>query len=225
MASSILSLHNSAKYLKAGDESFDEMKDYFKWYFDSSIDIKVTKRIPAEFILKYEKTQKNHIEYDDYAQLHHQSKGWDIGWTSPGTWGPSGAGILVYCPRTDEILLLKRANWVDEPNVWGIPGGACKVTKSGKEKALVAAVSESRDEMGDIPRGKIRVKPYIFHKQGTSFIFETFILEINVFVRKSFVPRLNSENTDHNWFKRIDLIEGKLEIHSGLKELMENYVF
>ncbi len=167
--------------------------------------------------------ENEYIPFEVYSKLYHQSKGFDVGMTSSGTWGRGGAGILVVSPDLKEILLLKRSFHVLNPGLWGIPGGARKETTKGLENALVTAIAESSEEMGGLPRGRIKKRPYVYQKPGTDFMYVTFILEIDPVDRESFVPQLNWENTCYGWFRRDSL--NCTQIHPGLKELLKNYQF
>lgn len=167
--------------------------------------------------------EEEYIPFEVYSDLHHQSKGDDAGVTRSGTWGRRAAGILIVSPDLKEVLLLKRSNHVLDPYLWGIPGGARKETANGLEEAIVTAAAESSEEMGGLPRGKIRKKSYVYRKTGTEFTYETFILEINPIDRESFVPRLNWENSDWKWFKRDSLND--VLLHPGVKEVLDNYQF
>jgi hypothetical protein len=169
------------------------------------------------------KMEKGYIPYEEYSRLDSHHGGFDLGITSSGTWGRGAAGILIVSPDLDEVLLLKRSGYVLDPNMWGIAGGARTETARGLEDSLVTAVAESREELGSLPRGIIRKQPYVYHKPGTDFTYETFILEIDPAGRESFVPVLNWENTQHRWFRRDSLKDVRL--HPGVKEVLDNYRF
>ncbi|MDO8656114.1 MAG: NUDIX domain-containing protein [Nanoarchaeota archaeon] len=164
-----------------------------------------------------------YIPFEAYSKLHHQSHGYDGGMTSSGTWGRGGAGILIVSPELDEFLLLKRSGHVLDPYMWGIPGGARKEVETGLEEALITAVTESREEMGLLPRGKMRKNPYVYQKPHTDFTYQTFILEIDPEDRTSFVPQLNWENTDYCWIRR-DSVKDIL-LHPGVQDVLDNYQF
>jgi 8-oxo-dGTP pyrophosphatase MutT (NUDIX family) len=168
-----------------------------------------------------------YIPFEVYSNLHDQSNGFNIGFVPNGsagrTWGRSAAGILVVSPDLQEILLLKRSPNVEDPYLWGIPGGARKETANGLEEAIITAVTESCEEIGRLPKGRIRKQPYIYQKPETSFTYETFILEIDTINREFFTPRLNWENTDYRWFKRNSL--NCVPLHPGVKEVLDNYQF
>ena len=165
---------------------------------------------------------EDYFYYDFYSKLHHESKGFDIGKTSEGTWGRSAAGILIINPDSNEILLLKRSASVFEPNIWAIPGGARKETEKGLEDPLITAVSESKEEMGGLPKGKIRKIFYVYKKPGSGFTYVTYILETESRERNNFVPTLNLENTDWKWF-RIEDAKKMKDVHKGVIEVLEKY--
>lgn len=167
-----------------------------------------------------------YIPSKTYKKLAEVSHGTDAGAVfhdnNSKTWGKGAAGILVYCPETQEVLLLKRSPHVFDPNTWGIPGGARKQTSKGLESSLITAAKESEEEIGGLPEGRIRKTPYTHHKPGTDFTYDTFILEVSKKERGSFIPFLNWENTGYKWFKLEGLEEEKL-LHPGVKELLEHY--
>lgn len=166
------------------------------------------------------------IPFEVYSKLQQESDGEDIGFVDHGdskTWGKGGAGILIISPNMDEILLLKRSEAVQDPLLWGISGGARKETDIGLENSLVTAVTESIEEMGSLPRGFIRKQPYVYEKLGTSFTYETYILEIDVGEKDTFTPSLNWENNEWSWYKLSALEE--IDLHPGVREVLDNYVF
>lgn len=99
--------------------------------------------------------------------------------------------------------------------------GARKQRGNELESSLITALKESNEEMGDLPEGMIRKIPYTHKKIGTDFTYDTFILEVNKSQRKSFIPRLNWENTDYRWIKLDELY--KIDLHPGVKELLDSY--
>ncbi len=110
-----------------------------------------------------------------------------------------------------------------DPGLWGTTGGARKEMSMRMEHPLVTAVTESIEEMGPLPFGNIRKKPFIFIKPHTTFTYHTYILEINPKEKKNFTPRLNWENDDWRWFRR-DQVES-VRLHPGVKVLLESYRF
>ena len=41
----------------------------------------------------------------------------------PRYWGRGGAGMMFGCPDDQTVLLLLRAEWVEQGGSWGVPGG------------------------------------------------------------------------------------------------------
>jgi 8-oxo-dGTP pyrophosphatase MutT (NUDIX family) len=167
--------------------------------------------------------KSEYIPFELYSRLHRESKGFDIGMTSSGTWGRGASGILIISQESEEILLLKRSSHVLDPGVWGIPGGARKEDTDGLEDALVTAIAESYEELGNLPKGRMRKKPYIHQKPGTDFTYQTFVLEIDINEKDRFVPQLNWENTEYKWLRRDSL--KNLPLHPGVREMLDKYDF
>lgn len=179
--------------------------------------------IDLEVLIEDLEPKKGLISWNVFSNLHHKSNGFDHGVTSQGTWGRGGAGILVITPDAKEILLFKRSYSVMDPGLWGTTGGARREQATGMEHPLITAVTESIEEMGPLPFGNIRKKPFIFKKPHTTFTYHTYIFEINPKEKKKFVPRLNWENDDWKWFK-INQAES-VPLHPGVKVLLDEYRF
>ena len=109
-------------------------------------------------------------------------------------WGSTASGVLV----TDgsRVLLLKRSPHVEDPGLWGIPGGAVPVDHgSGRPMdAKKSAFIEAKEEMGGIPSGSGAGK-HVFRGSG-DFTFTTFVWEVDPETLDQFTPRLNWEHTD-----------------------------
>ncbi len=179
--------------------------------------------------------------YETYSQIESEERGEDIGMVDHGeeeTGGKAGAGLVIVTADLDEILLFKRSDIVSDPSVWGIPGGARQELEYEPDKRfvepredfeqyledpLVAAVSEAREEIGGLPRGKIRREPYLYRKPGTDFIYDKFLLEIDSQERHSFEPDLNWEHEAYSWFDMSSL--ENIDLHCGVEEFLEEYEF
>ena len=118
-------------------------------------------------------------------------------------WGSSASGLLV--TDGDRVLLLKRSPYVQDPGLWGIPGGAVPVDYgTGKRKdAKRSALDEAREEMGGIPSGSVSGK-HVFRKPS-GFTFTTFVWETDPDSLDRFTPRLNWEHTDWGLFDLDDI--------------------
>jgi 8-oxo-dGTP pyrophosphatase MutT (NUDIX family) len=80
----------------------------------------------------------------------------------PEYWGRGGAGIMFRCPEDDTVLLLLRADWVDQGGTWGIPGGGVEegwfetpIEDPISDPSIFqnAAFREAVEECGSLPPG------------------------------------------------------------------------
>lgn len=71
--------------------------------------------------------------------------GWLEGPNGEMRWGRFGAaGVFIFNPATESVLLQERAIWTAEGGTWGIPGGAV----NGDETVLEGALRETFEETG-----------------------------------------------------------------------------
>jgi 8-oxo-dGTP pyrophosphatase MutT (NUDIX family) len=123
--------------------------------------------------------------------------------------GARGAGLALVARETGRMLLLLRSAEVNEPGVWGLPGG--KIDPG--ENARAAAVRELEEEAGwDGPVTVLREPIYVFKEPDFEFL--TFF----GYVEDEFEPSLNSESDDAGWFSLVDLPE---PLHFGVEALMQ----
>ena len=127
-------------------------------------------------------------------------------------WGSSASGLLV--TDGDRVLLLKRSSYVQDPGLWGIPGGAVPVDYNTQKRkdAKKSALDEAREEMGGIPSGSVGGK-HVFSKPS-GFTFTTYIYETDPDSLDRFTPRLNWEHTDWGLFDLDDITPSG--IHPGV---------
>jgi 8-oxo-dGTP pyrophosphatase MutT (NUDIX family) len=120
-----------------------------------------------------------------------------------GNWGSSASGLLI--TDGERVLLLKRSSSVEDPNLWGIPGGAIPVDYDTHKRkdAKRSALDEAREEMGGIPSGSVGGK-HVFRKPS-GFTFTTFVWETDRDSLSEFRPRLNWEHTDWGLFDLNDI--------------------
>ncbi len=118
-----------------------------------------------------------------------------------------GAGILFCCRSTGRVLLALRSRWVDEPGVWGIPGGGVEPGES----PLDGAMREAEEEIGY--RGEISVIPAHTFRGSEGFRYHNFI----GVVEREFEPTINWESEAADWFHPNELPS---PLHHGVMELM-----
>lgn len=105
-----------------------------------------------------------------------------------GFWGKQGAGSIVLAKKTGRILLPHRSRSVQEPNTWGVWGGAIDSNEDPKE----AAKRELQEEAEY--HGSINMIPLsIFQKN--SFKYYNFL----AIVEEEFIPTLNWETQGYIW--------------------------
>ena len=148
----------------------------------------------------------------------------EVGHTREGTWGNKGAGILIVTEDLSELLLLKRSPGVNDPHLWGIPGGACKEYDGVAEDALITAVSESSEELGSLPHGRLRDDPYLYQCPGKDFTFTTYVLETSRGTPDTYIPCLNWEHTRFRWYTFEEALDEPL-LHAGVRDVIRHYPF
>ena len=124
-------------------------------------------------------------------------------------WGAAGAGCYFVAADTGRVLFLLRSRFVNEPNTWGIPGGAVDAGEDPRE----AAVRECGEELGDFPDplGVSDLPDYVGTDDG--WVFKNFA----VLVPHEFTPALDWENQGHGWFAPEQI--PRLDLHPGIREL------
>ena len=124
-------------------------------------------------------------------------------------WGNSGSGVLLKAKDTGRYLVVKRSEWVNEPNTWGIISGS----RDGDETPIQTALRELKEETGIVIQPKDLQPNYVF-KDG-DFTFHNFIGTVD----KEFKPILDWENSDYMW---TDLENLPTPTHFGLQKLVAN---
>lgn len=121
-------------------------------------------------------------------------------------WGSQGAGAVFLAEDTGRILIQHRSAYVNEPNTWGVIGGAIDSGEDPQE----AMQREVQEETGY--HGPMRVeKLYVF--QSGKFRYTNFL----VTVPHEFSPHHGWESQGHIWTTLDDLPE---PLHFGFKSLL-----
>lgn len=136
-------------------------------------------------------------------------------------WGQKASGIMYICPEDETILLLRRAKHIDQPNTWGIAGGALTEgffpNNHNEEDPsdvifLESAKREVNEEIGVIPESNILVEMTTFKDKG--FTYKTFIYAIDLEIKSNLNIVLSNEHTEYRWFKFDNLPKN---LHFGVK--------
>lgn len=119
-------------------------------------------------------------------------------------------GALIYARDTGKFLLGKRGPDIEDPNVWGTFGGGV----DHGESLHGALARELKEEAGY--EGPMHVHPlYTYHDQSTGF---RYFNNLGV-VPKQFVPHLNFETSEAEWF---EWPGHPRPLHPGVKSLFDD---
>jgi 8-oxo-dGTP pyrophosphatase MutT (NUDIX family)/predicted GNAT family acetyltransferase len=147
----------------------------------------------------------------------------------PIFWGKSASGLLILCLEDQTALLLKRANWVEQPGTWGNPGGAIgggyyddnqDDNEEDDDIFEQNAHKETIEELGSLPNNMEYLET-IEYKSG-SFVYKTFVYNISKEEKERWTPLIDftdGESTDAQWFSITNLPPN---IHFGIKHIMNN---
>lgn len=142
--------------------------------------------------------------------------------TNDQFWGNKGAGVLVICPKTKRILMQMRGKFVNEPNTWGVVGGAIEGVpgeesideQSGAEKEL-------REETGY--KGPLKLLPaYIYKSPKGNFEYHNFIGIVPEEFELDAPAEHQWETGFIKWMSFDEMMEEKSKFHFGLKALLND---
>lgn len=125
-----------------------------------------------------------------------------------GFWGRKGAGAIIVARDTGRILLPHRSQSVEQPNTWGVWGGAI----DSQEDPESAARREVQEEAG-APDIKEMIPLHVFRKGD--FAYHNFL----AIVSHEFKPKLNWETQGYRWINYGDWPQ---PMHFGLESLVKN---
>jgi 8-oxo-dGTP pyrophosphatase MutT (NUDIX family) len=156
-------------------------------------------------------------------------------------WGLAGAGMLYYCPYDQTVLLLQRSREVEDPGLWGIPGGAVKSGRRDYRGVETEWVDENEDAvqypeevLRDTAHGESNEElghtPEFEEEQGNhttthnNFNYTTFLVTVSLQQKRQISRniQLNWENDDFEWFRVDNLPEN---IHPGVVTAIEQLIY
>ena len=125
-------------------------------------------------------------------------------------WGNAGAGLLPFARSTSRFCVTLRGKDANEPNTWGIFGGAIDDDATPEDTAR----KELEEESGY--NGHVELlELYIF--KSRTFTYHNFIGVVD----EEFEPVLNWENSKYAWLTLDELITLPQK-HFGLEAIIDN---
>lgn len=126
-----------------------------------------------------------------------------------GFFGAAGAGCIFLARDTGRILIAHRSEYVQEPNTWGVWGGAI----NRGEDPLQAVQREAHEETGN--GGPFEFVPLYVFQSGTFRYFNFLCI-----VDEEFSPHLDWETQGFKWCEWGDWPQ---PMHFGLKALLSDH--
>jgi 8-oxo-dGTP pyrophosphatase MutT (NUDIX family) len=124
-----------------------------------------------------------------------------------GFWGKQAAGSIIYAASTGRFCLAHRSKLVQEPNTWGIWGGAIDEGEDPKQ----AALRELHEETGYAGGAELELLWIFEHNSG--FRYYNFLAT----VEDEFTPRLDWETQGYRWVEWGDWPQ---PLHPGVATLL-----
>lgn len=131
-------------------------------------------------------------------------------------WGREAAGLLIRRTDYGRFLLVLRSADVMDPGVFGIPGGRVELGETTEE----AALSESQEELGKLPR--LLMLDRDIYRSG-DFTYTTFLSEISGFDADLWKPTLNWENDGWFWMSADDVASIPEKVHPNVRRVIEKW--
>ena len=134
-------------------------------------------------------------------------------------WGRGGAGMMFVCSEDRTVLLLLRAEWVEQGGTWGVPGGGIgegffstpMEPIDDPEVFLRKAAQEVEEECGSLPPGFSEAQILgTTQYEDCGFRYRTFIVDVTAKQKASW--RLVSEDDETDafvWFPWDDVLSGQ----------------
>lgn len=110
-----------------------------------------------------------------------------------GYWGKQGAGAIILAKDTGRILLPLRSDSIEQPNTWGVWGGAI----DEDETPSSAVRRELSEEVGYQLQIDELIPLYVYEDPRVGFRYSNFL----AIIPNEFTPRLNNETQKSEWVK------------------------
>ena len=127
-----------------------------------------------------------------------------------GFWGRAAAGSILYCPDTGRFCLAHRSSAVQEPNTWGMWGGAMDSGESPEDAARRELIEETAYT------GPAEFHPLWTFEHSSGFRYYNFL----AVVEREFRPRMDWETQGYRWFDINDPRDWPRPLHPGVQTLL-----
>jgi 8-oxo-dGTP pyrophosphatase MutT (NUDIX family) len=127
-----------------------------------------------------------------------------------GFWGRAAAGSILIARDTGRVCLAHRSPDVQEPNTWGMWGGAMDSGESPEQ----AALRELQEETGY--SGSVNLQPLWTFEHSSGFRYYNFLAVVD----SEFRPRMDWETQDFEWFDLADTDTWPSPLHPGVQTLL-----
>ncbi len=169
--------------------------------------------------VKKEKTsaEKDKIdaEYNDLFGLRESDSEHSETLRDTGFWGRAGAGCIFISRDTGKILLNHRSNYVEQPNTWGVWGGAI----DGRESPLQAVKREAYEESGQRISDDQIIPIYVFHDTRSGFKYYNFI----VVVESEFNPKIPAASQwETRGWRWVEFGDWPTPLHFGVTAILND---
>jgi 8-oxo-dGTP pyrophosphatase MutT (NUDIX family) len=127
-----------------------------------------------------------------------------------GFWGRAAAGSILIARDTGRVCLAHRSPNVQEPNTWGMWGGAMDRGESPEQTAL----RELQEETGH--SGSVDLQTLWTFEHSSGFRYYNFL----AIVDSEFSPRMDWETQGFEWFDFDDTESWPSPLHPGVQTLL-----
>ena len=164
-----------------------------------------TNHIPTKPALSLEKWIKQAFENEWFDDENGQTY-----------WGRRASGVLFTRNHPNfgwQLLATKRSLDVEEPNTWGVTGGAIP---AHEDDSFASAMRETMEEIGTVPQNYRLIDEYVWQAPNGTFTYTTYIVEVLDLAWEDY--QFNWEVTDAKWVSIEDAHQ--LDLHPGFSELL-----
>lgn len=146
----------------------------------------------------------------------------ELAFTNDQFWGDEGAGVLIICPKTKRILMQLRGEFVNEPNTWGVIGGAISgIPGESSNNPMAGAEKEVREELGYTGSLKL-FRAYKYVSPKGNFKYHNFIGLVPEEFELNPSEEHKWETGFIQWMTFKEMMKQKNNFHFGLKALLND---